>query len=74
MYAPEPSGDPSSAFGIAGRATVVVDTGEEELTVGGWGAVLEDVEATRITLLEHAPADGTESEIGSSDESVPAER
>jgi HTH-type transcriptional regulator, sugar sensing transcriptional regulator len=34
----------------AGRSTLVVDTGEERLEVGGWGATIEDVEATRIVV------------------------
>lgn len=35
---------------VAGQATLYVDTGETEVSVGGWGAVIEDVEATRIIL------------------------
>lgn len=35
---------------LAGRAAIVVDTGEEEVTIGGWGASLEDVEAQRIVV------------------------
>ncbi|MFD1640466.1 TrmB family transcriptional regulator [Halohasta litorea] len=37
-------------YRVAGQATLYVDTGEEELSVGGWGAVIEDIEATRIVL------------------------
>lgn len=38
---------------LSGQVTLTVDadTGET-LTVGGWGAMLEDVEATRITVLD----------------------
>ena len=42
--------DVPSLSSLAGQATLVVDTGEEELGIGGWGAILEDVEATRITI------------------------
>lgn len=39
---------------LAGQVcfTVSADGGGERYTVGGWGAVLEDVEATRITVLD----------------------
>jgi len=35
---------------LAGQVYVVIDTGDGEYTVGGWGAMLEDVEAVRITV------------------------
>jgi sugar-specific transcriptional regulator TrmB len=34
----------------AGVAAISVDTGDEVVTIGGWGATLEDVEAERITV------------------------
>ncbi|WP_255196359.1 TrmB family transcriptional regulator [Halorarius litoreus] len=38
---------------LSGQVTMTVLTDEDEtVTVGGWGAMLEDVEATRITVLE----------------------
>ena len=37
---------------LGGQATVVVDTGDRQVTVGGWGAVMEAYEATRI-VVEH---------------------
>jgi sugar-specific transcriptional regulator TrmB len=35
---------------LAGQVTLVLETDEGTLTVGGWGAVVEDVEATRVTV------------------------
>jgi hypothetical protein len=35
---------------LAGQVTLVLETGDGTVTVGGWGAVVEDVEATRLTL------------------------
>jgi sugar-specific transcriptional regulator TrmB len=37
---------------LAGQVCFTVETAEGEYTIGGWGAVLEDIEATRITILE----------------------
>jgi len=75
VYAPDaPGDDPASILRMAGQATLVVDTGEESLSVGGWGAVLEDVEATRITLVEHVPAGSEVVPDADTDGSVPAER
>lgn len=34
----------------AGQVMLAVDTGDDVVTVGGWGAVLEDVEAERIVV------------------------
>lgn len=42
---------------LAGQATLVIDTGEEEFGVGGWGAILEDIEITRI-VVESVDYDG----------------
>jgi len=45
-------------LGLAGRVTLLVDTGEERVSVGGWGAVIEEVEATRIVVegVDHPDA------------------
>lgn len=56
----EPAGDGPL---VAGRAMLVVDTGDREVAVGGRDAVLEDVEATRIVVegmeeCEGGAADG----------------
>ncbi|WP_410764935.1 TrmB family transcriptional regulator sugar-binding domain-containing protein [Haloferax sp. DFSO60] len=37
---------------LAGQVTLTVDTEGESYTVGGWGALLEDIEANRITIEE----------------------
>lgn len=37
---------------LGGQATLVVDTGDRHVTFGGWGAMMEDYEATRI-VVEH---------------------
>lgn len=43
------------ALQSAGAVTIVVDTGGERISVGGWGAVIEDVEAARITIESAEP-------------------
>jgi sugar-specific transcriptional regulator TrmB len=35
---------------LAGQVSLTLETDQGRLTVGGWGAVIEDVEATRITV------------------------
>jgi len=35
---------------VAGQATLYVETDDAELSVGGWGAIIEDIEATRVIL------------------------
>jgi hypothetical protein len=35
---------------LAGEVMLLVDTGEETVSVGGWDAVVEDIEATRIVV------------------------
>lgn len=51
VYAGEPRPDGEIPIGqLAGQVTVVIDDGERRWSVGGWGAVIEDVEATRITV------------------------
>lgn len=55
------TGSPDSAtesYGLAGKVTLVVDTGTEAVTVGGWGAMIEDVEATCVTVLDASSPDG----------------
>jgi len=37
-------------YRVAGQATLYVGTDDETLSVGGWGAVIEDVEATKIIV------------------------
>ncbi|WP_049926901.1 TrmB family transcriptional regulator [Halopiger goleimassiliensis] len=44
-----PSRDPTVTE-LSGYATLVVDAGDREYTIGGWGAVYEDVEAEIITV------------------------
>lgn len=45
------SGDGEPALSqLAGKVTLTLGTDEGEVTVGGWGAVLEDLEATRVTV------------------------
>ncbi|MDL5361402.1 TrmB family transcriptional regulator [Halalkalicoccus sp. NIPERK01] len=41
--------DPTIAA-YAGQATLIVATDDGEVRVGGWGAIVEEVEATRITV------------------------
>jgi sugar-specific transcriptional regulator TrmB len=35
---------------LAGRATIELDAGTETQEIGGWGAILEPIEATRVTI------------------------
>ncbi|WP_276273038.1 TrmB family transcriptional regulator sugar-binding domain-containing protein [Haloarcula litorea] len=42
---------------FTGRATVFLDTGDAEYSVGGFGAILEDIRATRIVLHEGPAAE-----------------
>jgi len=35
---------------VAGQATLYVETDDAELSVGGWGAIIEDIEATRVIV------------------------
>ncbi|RLM59246.1 TrmB family transcriptional regulator [Halobellus sp. Atlit-31R] len=43
---------------IAGQVMFVVDTGSERVSVGGWNAVVEDLEATRIVVTDVVRPDG----------------
>jgi len=47
---PRPN-DGRSAMAYGGQAGMVVETDEETLTVGGWGAMVEELEAHVVTLL-----------------------
>lgn len=46
------SGTEVAISGLAGRVTVYVDDGTDVRSVGGRGAVVEDVEANRLTVVE----------------------
>lgn len=35
---------------VAGQATIYVETGDGEVSVGGWGAIIEEIEATRVIV------------------------
>jgi len=37
---------------LGGQATIVLDVGDDVVDIGGWGAVIEDYEATRITVSD----------------------
>lgn len=51
IYYPEVINDDSPSLEqLSTYAVVTLDTGGAELTVGGWGAVFEDIEAQKITL------------------------
>lgn len=44
---------------LSGQVTLTVETDDgETLTIGGWGAMIEDIEATRITILDISDRDG----------------
>lgn len=49
-HQPEGGGPESALTMFAERATIELDTGDETVTVGGWGAVLEDVEADQLVV------------------------
>lgn len=46
----------TTGFGLVGQVTIDLDVDGDRVTVGGWGAILEEIEGTRITLLD-APGD-----------------
>lgn len=50
-------GDRESDTQVAGQVLMVVDTGTDRISVGGWNAVVEDVEATRIVITDVTDAD-----------------
>jgi len=37
---------------LAGRITLTLDAGDREYEIGGWGAVLEEIEADKITVTD----------------------
>jgi len=39
-------------FGLVGQVTIDLDVDGDRVSVGGWGAILENVEGTRIFLLD----------------------
>ncbi|SEP79302.1 TrmB family transcriptional regulator [Natrinema salaciae] len=43
-------GQQTALFHLAGKASLTLATDDGTYTVGGWGAMLEDYEATRITI------------------------
>lgn len=57
---------------LAGRVTVTIETDDgTRHDVGGWGAVIEDVEATRITVTDYTPpGDREQSEIAEAQEPI----
>lgn len=54
-HAGESTGEAASLVQLAGRATLTLDTGDREYTVGGWGAIFETIEATVITIESLEP-------------------
>ncbi|MDG5775475.1 TrmB family transcriptional regulator [Haloarculaceae archaeon H-GB2-1] len=45
---------------LAGQVTVVLETEDGHVSVGGWGAMVEEVEATRLTVVGIESQDGEE--------------
>ncbi|MFB6184637.1 MAG: TrmB family transcriptional regulator [Haloarculaceae archaeon] len=45
---------------LSGQVSVVLDVGDERVTVGGWGAMVEDYEATRLTVQDVDAPENTE--------------
>lgn len=57
FYTGESTGtEAASLVQLAGRATLMLDTGDREYTIGGWGAFLETIEAAQITVKSFEPA------------------
>lgn len=44
--------DSRNASELVGQITLDLDVDGEQVSVGGWGAIIEDVEGTRITVLD----------------------
>jgi sugar-specific transcriptional regulator TrmB len=44
---------------LAGQVTLSVESDDRVRTVGGWGSVVEEIEATRITVVGIEPADAS---------------
>ncbi len=51
--------DEAGAVNLAGQVSVVLETDDGRITVGGFGAMVEQVEATRIVLQTLESEDGT---------------
>jgi uncharacterized protein YuzE len=48
------AGEPTEAvdgFELSGQVTVDLDIDGEHMSIGGWGAIVEDVEGTRLTVI-----------------------
>ncbi|WP_435063782.1 TrmB family transcriptional regulator [Halobaculum sp. EA56] len=41
-----------SGFELAGQVTIDLDAGGDHVSVGGWGALVEDIEGTRLTIVD----------------------
>lgn len=48
----DPDGDAPTLADLAGITAITVDAGDRRVEVGGWGAMIEDVEAERITITD----------------------
>jgi len=45
-------GDGGRRPGLVGQVTIDLDVDGKRVSVGGWGAILEDIEGTKITVLD----------------------
>jgi sugar-specific transcriptional regulator TrmB len=52
---PLPVGPDTNVVEMAGQVTSDLETDDGDVEIGGWGALIEDVEATRISLLSVDP-------------------
>jgi len=41
---------PTPLSGLSGKASITLETAEGEIEIGGWGAMLEEIEATKIVV------------------------
>ncbi len=55
---PDQPAGPVPLSQLAGRVTAYVDDGDREWSVGGWGANIEDIELTRISVTAVERPDG----------------
>ncbi|SHH37953.1 TrmB family transcriptional regulator [Halobaculum gomorrense] len=46
-----------TGYELAGQVTVDLDVDGEHVSVGGWGAIVEDIEGTRLTIVDAPPLD-----------------
>ena len=44
-----------TGFELAGQVTIDLDVDGEHVSVGGWGAIIEDIEGTRLTVVDAPP-------------------